>query len=236
MNCSPELIGAYMDGELDAGQLAAVQQHISECAGCAGVFDELQAQRDSLRSGAPYYRAPQDLRARLEQQLRREAGPQAAFPWRAWAVAASLLLAASVAWNVLQVRTPGFEATVVDDHIRSLIGTHLIDVVSSDQHTIKPWFAGQLEFSPKVLDLSADGFPLAGGRVDYLAGKRVAAMVYHRRQHVINLFTWPGNAPEGQFSKDGFHVLHWNGGGMNYWAVSDVSPDELLRLRSLYEK
>jgi anti-sigma factor RsiW len=124
---------------------------------------------------------------------------------------------------------------VLNDHLSSLLGSHLLDVVSSDQHTVKPWFAGKLDFSPDVKDLAAQGFPLAGGRVDYLAGRRVAALVYHRRQHVINLFIWPGGSsapsPTG-ITHNGYNLLHWTAGRMTFWAVSDVSSAELQDFRN----
>jgi len=124
----------------------------------------------------------------------------------------------------------------LDDHIRSLISGHLADVPSSDRHTVKPWFAGKLDFSPEVKDLGAEGFPLAGGRVEYIAGRRVAALVYQRRQHVIDLFTWPETSREGplKISRNGYNALHWTARGMTYWAVSDVSAGDLEKLRELY--
>jgi anti-sigma factor RsiW len=126
---------------------------------------------------------------------------------------------------------------VISSHIRSLLATHLLDVPSTDQHTVKPWFAGKLEFSPPVQDFAARGFSLIGGRLDYLNDQEVAALVYRRNQHVINLFIWPSGAgratPVQSFAQDGYHALHWNRGGFSFWAVSDVRPEDLLAFADL---
>jgi anti-sigma factor RsiW len=151
---------------------------------------------------------------------------------------------ASVAWNIVLLRPRPAEDRIAEnifaDHIRSLIGTHLMDVVSTDQHTVKPWFAGKLDFSPVVKDLSSEGFPLAGGRIEYISGRRVAALIYYRRKHVINLFMWPesgvGQAPTRSaalITRNGYHLLHWTSGSMMYWAVSDVSARDLKAFRNL---
>ena len=128
---------------------------------------------------------------------------------------------------------------ILADHVRSLIGTHLLDVPSTDQHTVKPWFNGKLDFSPEVKDFAAQGFPLIGGRLDYLMDRTVAALVYGRRQHIINVFTWPaGPAPttQRQFSRNGYNAIHWSHGSMTFWAVSDVALPELAQFKDLYEK
>jgi anti-sigma factor RsiW len=146
-----------------------------------------------------------------------------------------------VSWNLLQLRRPtgaDLASNVLADHIRSLLGSGPVEVASSDQHTVKPWFAGKLDFSPEVKDLQAQGFPLAGGRVDYLDGHRVAALVYHRRLHVITLFIWPvGSAAvsASSVSQNGYHLLHWTDSSMNYWAVSDVSIGELENFKALIQ-
>lgn len=240
MKCSADLISAYLDDEIDAAQRAVVDEHLAACPDCSQVYARLLQQKHEIQSAAPRYTAPPHLRQSIRDALRREAQPPAPqTPWRALAIAASLLLAVSLSWNFLQLRprtaVPDLASAVLADHIRSLIGTHLIDVASSDRHTVKPWFAGKLDFSPAVEDLSPQGFPLAGGRVDYLADRRVAALVYYRRQHVINLFVWPGSSPgtEAGISERGYHLLHWNDGLMTYWAVSDLSPVELQTFRDL---
>jgi anti-sigma factor RsiW len=245
MNCSRDLIEAYLDEELDAAQHSAVEQHLATCSDCSETYSGLRRQKASIRATAPYYTPPPNLRLSVRDALRRAAPekskPVSELPWRWLAVAASLLLVVSLSWNLAQLRSRSPEANVAEnvlsDHIRSLLGTHLVDVPSSDQHTVKPWFAGKLDFSPEVKDLEAQGFPLVGGRIEYLAGRRVAALVYHRRQHVINLFIWPDASSSGvdtRISRNGYHLLHWTDGPMTYWAVSDVSPSDLEEFRNLY--
>jgi anti-sigma factor RsiW len=245
MNCSLDLIEAYLDQELNATQHAALEQHVAGCPNCSEVFARLRKQKASIKTVAPYFNAPPGLRESIGNELRRvgaqNAKPPTELPWRWLAIAASLLLALSVSWNLMELRSHTIESdlpeSVLTDHIRSLLGTHLVDVVSSDQHTVRPWFAGKLDFSPDVKDLESQGFPLVGGRIEYLAGRRVAALVYHRRQHVINLFIWPGESSSGNYagiSRNGYNLLHWTAGPMTCWAVSDVSAVDLNTFRSLY--
>lgn len=248
MKCSPDLIEPYLDDELDAAQRAEVEQHVAECPECSEACTRLRHQKTDIRAAAPYFGAPAGLRESVQDALRRAAGKDTRQAgrdtfWRSLAIAACLLLAVSLAWNVwgLRSRTPetALAESVLADHLRSLLGTHLVDIASSDQHTVKPWFAGKLEYSPVVKDLSKDGFPLEGGRLEYLQGRRVAALVYRRRQHIINLFVWPAGADsqsESRMSKNGYNLLRWTSGTMTYWAVSDVSAGELDRLRQLYEQ
>lgn len=245
MNCSRDLIEAYIDQELDAARQAEVEQHVATCSDCSETCAILRKQKAGVKLAAPYYNAPGGLQQAIRNELRglgtEDIKPISTARWRWFATAASFLLAVSVAWNVVQWRQTGLENNVAEnvlsDHLRSLLGTHLIDVTSSDQHTVKPWFAGQLDFSPDVRDLGAQGFALAGGRLEYLAGRRVAALVYRRRQHVINLFIWPGKSAsgrEGRISVSGYNLVHWTTGPMTYWAVSDVSAEDLETFRMLY--
>jgi anti-sigma factor RsiW len=234
MNCPRNLLEAWLDEELDSADLAAVEHHVAECADCAATAEKLRAQKAAIKATAPYYRAPARLRDLIRADLRRSSAPPPEH-WRALAIAASVLLALSIAWNLLWPPAHLVQS-IIDDHMRSLVAAQLVDVPSSDQHTVKPWFAGKLDFSPDVRNLDAEGFPLAGGRVDYLGGRRVAALVYRRRQHVINLFTWPDQSRSAgsQFSRNGYHILHWNAHGMTYWAVSDAGLADLEKLRDLY--
>ena len=211
MNCSHDLIEAYMDEELNAGLRVAVEEHLSSCPVCSETHSRFREQQASIRSTAPYYTAPVQLQQSVREALQRAAADEAAAkgrsaPWHWLAIAASVLLAISISWNVRrpQPRTAENDLVaqnVLSDHIRSLIGTHLLDVPSSDQHTVKPWFNGKLDFSPEVKDFASQGFPLIGGRLDYLTDRTVAALIYRRRQHVINLFTWPADVTESHFSR-----------------------------------
>ncbi len=247
MTCSLDLIEAYLDEELDAAQHAAMEQHVTSCPSCSEAYARLRKQKAGIKAAAPYYNAPAELRRSIRNDLRRVAAHSAKpagveVPWRWLAIAASLLLVVSVSLNVVQLRPRAVESdlaeSVLSDHLRSLLASHLVDVASSDQHTVKPWFAGKLDFSPDVNDFEAQGFPLAGGRIEYLAGRRVAALVYHRRQHVINLFVWPeasAASAQASISHNGYNLLHWTSGAMTYWAVSDASAAELQRFRSLFK-
>jgi anti-sigma factor RsiW len=247
MTCSRELIEALVDEELDSSRAADVQEHISQCSACSELLARLERQREEIRSLAPSYAAPPALHQLVREAVRREAAGRqrpaiVRNPWRLFAIAASVLLCVSLLWNVAALRQrSGAVDTVAENilssHVRSLIGTHLLDVPSSDQHTVKPWFNGKLDFSPQVKDLAADGFPLAGGRLEYAGGRSMAALVYRRRQHVVNLYTWP-SAPEKetQLSRQGYNLLHWSDGGMSYWAVSDIPISELQQFREAYAK
>ena len=250
MNCSRELIEAYMDEELDPGSRSDVEEHLSTCKDCSEVHARLLEQKAGIKLAAPYYTAPASLERAVREGLRRVAADEAGATgrrdraWRWMAIAASVLLAISLAWNLSRLRSGIAENDLVaqgvlSDHIRSLMGEHLLDVPSSDQHTVKPWFSGKLDFSPEVKDFAAEGFPLIGGRLDYAMNRSVAALVYRRRQHVINLFTWPSGpsaVEESPFSRNGYNVVRWTRGGMTYWAVSDLAMNELEQFRDLYRK
>ena len=238
MICSRELIEGYVDEELDFALKAEVEAHLATCGDCAELCRLTRERQNAIRSQIPYYRAP----AGLEQSIRSAlASAHPTSPWKPYAIAASVLLALSLGWNVDQFRQRARQPDLIADnvlfaHIRSLLGNHLLDVESTDRHTVKPWFNGRLDFSPVVLDLKNQGFPLIGGRADYLAGRTVAALVYRRGNHVINLFTWPStaNAGESSSSRNGYNELHWSAGSMTYWAVSDLAPADLNQFKSLY--
>jgi anti-sigma factor RsiW len=249
MNCSRDLIEAYLDEELDPGRVASIEEHLSGCRSCSEEYSRFHAQKANIRSIAPYYTAPPQLQQAVWKALRQAAADDAqpargGTPWQWLAIAATVLLAVSVSWNMRPYLRPTPEAdpvaeNIVSDHIRSLIGTHLLDVPSSNQHTVKPWFNGKLDFSPEVKDFAAEGFPLIGGRLDYLMDRPVAALVYQRRQHIINVFTWPAASKtktEPLFARNGYVVLHWNHGPMTFWAVSDISSMELSQFENMYQK
>ena len=249
MNCSSDLIEAYMDGELDPASKAAVEEHLSTCQACLDAHARFRKQSASIRAAAPYYPAPPQLQQSVREGLRKAAANErpasvSNMPWRWVAIAASVLLAVSISWNLRRPQAQTSERdliaqNVLSDHIRSMIGTHLLDVPSTDQHTVKPWFNGKLDFSPDVKDFASQGFPLIGGRLDYLTGRTVAALVYRRRQHVINLFTWPADSTpvdEGHFSRNGYNAVHWTYRSMTCWAVSDIGINELEQFKDLYAK
>jgi anti-sigma factor RsiW len=244
MTCAEanSLLEPYLDDELDVAQKAEVAGHLASCASCAGRHAQLLELRTAIRTHAPYYRAPAGLRERVRFSVRQSARP-AAGPWRWIAIAAAILLTVSAAWNIALFRARPSSAgliaqNILSSHVRSLMGAHLLDVPSSDQHTVKPWFNGKLDFSPDVRDFAAQGFPLIGGRVDYLGDRPVAALVFERRKHIINLYTWPAAAPDSptELTRNGYHILHWNRAGMAWWAVSDLSVVELRLFVSLYQQ
>lgn len=248
MNCreAEGLLGAYLDQELDLVHSLDVEAHARECASCAASLRRQEAARAAVAGHAPYYTAPAELRARIERRAAAHFGlmerPGLSSWWSGrWLVlAATCAAVALVIWRVapspLLPTSPDTAREVVDGHVRSLLANHLIDVVSSDRHTVKPWFAGKLDFAPDVRDLESAGFTLTGGRLDYLHGRTVAAVVYRRRQHTINVFIWPAHEPDRPAkveTRDGYHVVSWIRGGMNYWAVSDLATGELEELAKL---
>jgi anti-sigma factor (TIGR02949 family) len=226
-------LDAYLDGELEAVDATSVRQHLDTCASCRQLLEHRQALGRLVRR-APYYAAPPALRRRIEQSR-----PPRRWPahWSAWA--AAVLLIASLAGSLLLVRRSTDTRTpvdtvaeaVVDSHVRALMGEHLFDVRSTDQHTVKPWFLGKLDFSPPVDDLARLGYPLEGGRLDYVAGRPAAALVYRRGQHTLNVFVWPAaaDAPHGPVTRAirGFHLRYWTRAAMSFWAVSDLNDLEL---------
>ena len=262
MNCQETrvLLHAFLDDELDPVRSLDVQSHLDACPDCAREHAAHRSLRAALRDKALYFRSPEGFESRVRAALGSRAaierragwldavGALARMRW-AWlpaAAAAALLAVTVITIGRFGDRPPGPLADdllgreVVASHVRSLMASHLTDVPSSDQHTVKPWFNGRLDFSPPVKDLVAEGFALVGGRLDYLAGRPVAALVYQRRLHVINLMVWP--AP-GQPNRDltaapqqGYHVLHWTQGGMSYWAVSDLNENEMKEFVTLLQR
>src|SRR5712691_2819765 len=192
-------LDAYLDGELAEAERSLLRDHLTGCADCGPEAAALERLRDGIRQSAPIYRAPEAVRSQIRFALRREAGAGAPAAFRAsgWlAYAASILLAVAVGSGGTflmfgERQEDAIASEVIDSHLRSLLGTHLTDVASSDQHTVKPWFAGRSDLSPPAVDLSAEGFPLVGGRLDLIGGKPVPALVYKRREHVINVFVLP---------------------------------------------
>jgi anti-sigma factor RsiW len=224
-------LSAYLDRELDIDAATAIRSHLTDCIACRRLVAEREALGRLVRS-APYYRAPERLRARVTARTSRSIFATRFVPW---AAAATLVVAAGIATTVMRVMPSANVAMVdqvVDGHVRSLMAEHLFDVQSTDQHTVKPWFLGKVDFAPPVVDLSSIGFPLVGGRLDYLGGQPVAALVYQRQKHTINVFVSPeksGDPADVVRSARGFHVHHWVRDGMSFWAVSDLNDVELTQ-------
>jgi anti-sigma factor RsiW len=234
---------AYLDGELDAMSSADFSRHLSSCAICATALGEEEKLRGALQQSRLYARSPAGLKLRIQKSL---PGPRverqvAPYPWRWLALAAALLMAVTLGWRQLGVTTRknyGDMAVVaaVDAHLRSLQPGHLVDVQSTDQHTVKPWFDGKLDFAPPVHDLSANDFPLLGGRLDVIEGRTVAALVYGRRKHFINVFVakaMPDMSWQGAGSAQGYRWTAWQKDSFTFCAVSDVSESDLEQLKQL---
>ncbi|MEC4594413.1 MULTISPECIES: anti-sigma factor family protein [Nitrospirillum] len=236
-----ELLHGLLDNELDAAHARELEAHIATCPACAEALGELRALRALLADPALRRKAPAALRTRIladigavdplhhvgksqgrprSRQLRRWGGAGMGV-----AIAASLLLLMVAPFG----GDAALERELVAGHVRSLQAQHLLDVPTSDHHTVKPWFAGKLDYSPPVPELAAAGFPLQGGRLDYLAGRPVAALVYRHGAHVLNLYVWPGDGPRQPAfeARDGYNLMRWRDGGMAYWAVSDVGVEEM---------
>ncbi len=250
------LLDAYVDGEVDAAQRALLRQHIAGCAECGPEMAALERLRDGIRSSAPVYQAPEALRSAVRASLRREPAPARPAPphasnrlapgWLApgWlAYAASILLALAIGSGGTYVLTGQHQENaianeVIDSHLRSLLGSHLTDVQSSDKHTVKPWFAGRTDISPPGVDLAAAGFPLIGGRLDLIEGKPVPALVYRADKHIINVFVLPkqpGDFAE-TLTRRGYTLHHWNEGDIGYWAVSDAAAGEFDKFERAFRQ
>ena len=248
MSCQQthELIHGYLDGELDLVKSLEIEKHLEQCEACTQNYEALRGLQSRLRDNTLRFEPPAKLEKSLRSALRHEEKPRSPiFRWN-WAVAAASLLAAIVLiWTVATISTrPSpddvLAQEVVASHVRSLMANHLTDVPSSDRHTVKPWFDGKLDFSPTVKDLSQQGFPLTGGRLDYISNRPVAALVYQRRQHSINVFVWPTTAAPAMNGKaserQGYNVIRWSNAGMTYWAVSDLNLAELQQFVQLLQE
>ncbi len=237
MNChdAQPFLHPYLDAELDPAAALEFEHHVHECPACARVLAEQKALHAEMRGDAFYYRAPAPLRARLQASLRPRRSTRRAWRWLAAAACVALCVGVGFAlgrFTAAPSERERLTQEVASAHIRSLQAEHRVDVPSSDRHTVKPWFSGKLDFAPPVRDV--DGFPLVGGRLDYLDGRPVAALVYKRREHVINVFVRPeptnaGTEPRRE-TRQGYHLIHWAQGGMEYWVVSDLDPAELNEL------
>ena len=244
MSCeqTQTVLHGYFDGELDAERAAEFERHLETCSECLAALEAQEKLRSAMQRAQLREQAPVSLQRNVRASLpaARRAGFGLSGMWLRWAVtAAAILLVASLSWRVW----PGFRGTdnfeaaaVIDAHLRSLQAGHLVDVASTDQHTVKPWFDGKIDFAPPVRDFTNDGFPLQGGRLDVLHGRAVAALVYGRNKHVINVFVWP-TVERDEVPRAGSHLgyqwLHWRLGGMEFYAVSDTTPSALVELQRL---
>ena len=225
----------YIDEELPAATRRILETHLVGCGECSGIVQEERRWQQAVRGTATYHAAPAALRRQLAATLQAVAPQPGPARRHGWAMAASLLLAVVLsssltAYLVAPSPREPLEQQIVGSHVRSLMADHLTDVVSSDQHTVKPWFQGRLDYAPPVEDAAAQGFPLVGGRLDYIDHRGVAALVYRHDKHPINLFVFPAtggaaNAPVA--AQSGYNVLRWTADGMEFWAVSDLNAAEL---------
>ncbi len=255
-----DLAGAWLDGELPKDSSAELEAHLAGCADCRTDIEAQRAMIARVKSSATHHTAPRDLAARISQKLHTEtdrpveagtnvvplrpAARRENF-WRPMALAASFLLAVILSGGVgymssLPAGGDQIVQQIVDSHVRSLLANHLTDVTSTDQHTVKPWFNGHLDTAPPVKDFAAQGFPLIGGRLDYIDHRPVAAMVYRHGLHPINLFVWSDpsstHGEPGATSRQGYNIRHWVDGDLTFWLISDVEADQLAQLQDLLRK
>jgi anti-sigma factor RsiW len=249
-----DFIDAYLDNELDVSTAVHVSQHMRDCSHCQELLESRKVVQTLLSNPEVRFEVSDTLFGKIQsilpaassgtkQQTRVRPGvPRFSVPL-ALAAAIIILLGLAFLYQAgILARSPGnrLETEVISSHVRSLLAAHLLDVPSTDQHTVKPWFDGRLKFSPPVQDFTTQGFPLMGGRLDYINGREVAALVYHRNKHIINLFIAPSESGRTEavqsFAKDGYNVLHWVRDGFEFWAVSDVSAGDLRAFADLQMK
>jgi anti-sigma factor RsiW len=249
VNCEQtrNLIHGYVDGELDLVRSLELEQHLHDCAACSEAQEGLQSLRASLRAGAPYFTPPPSLKLRIQASLRkadRTKPRRRMAPGRILAIAASVAAAVLLTWggvHFLSIRADEdrLAQLAVSSHVRSFMAPKPFDKESSDRHVLKPWLNDKLGFSPDVADSSAkpglaeNGFRLEGARIDYLDNRLVAALVYTRDKHLINVYVWPSlrdsETSLKTASDQGYHLYHWTAAGMNYWVVSDLNREDLQR-------
>jgi anti-sigma factor RsiW len=242
MDCKQarELLPAHVDKELAVTEGAVLAHHLDGCAECQRQLTEQTALVSIVKGQANYFLAPGGLAGRITAALPHKASaPRRAAMLRGWAwwkAGVGIAFAALIASNIVLYRAlPNADEQLahaaIASHVRALMGSRPTDVVSADQHTVKPWFNGKLDFSPPVTDLAAQGFPLTGGRLDYLDNRPVAALVYQHRRHIIDLYVWPaandGDSSVRTLSHQGYNLMHWRRSGMTFWAVSDLAGQEL---------
>ena len=249
-----DFIDPYIDNELDVATAILVKLHLRECSLCQQLLESRKALCALLNNPQLRFEVPDSLPRRIQSALpaatanaRQRSGERSVVPWFTIPLGLAAALAVVVGLLFLNQRgmfdRPGGNALVeevISSHVRSLLATHLLDVPSTDQHTVKPWFNGKLKFSPPVQDFTAQGFRLIGGRLDYINGREVAALVYQRNKHIINLFIAPSDSGRTEavqsFANNGYNVLHWDRDGFEFWAASDINKEELTAFADLEMK
>lgn len=249
-----DLLSAYMDGELMRDEQQSVREHLAACADCAREEQTLALTSRRIKESFMRHSTPDVLKARIRNALARDDAftPPAVPPptalsrvWPRWPTLAAAGLVVAIASSALtgvllrrSMATGTLTSAIVDSHVRSLMPGHLTDVVSTNQHQVKPWFNGRVDLSPAVPNLDSAGFPLAGGRVDYVDGRAVPVVTYKRREHVINVYVRPSDARSSSVreSRNGFHIVEWRNGGLDYWAVSDLNSAELDQFIALFTR
>jgi anti-sigma factor RsiW len=237
------LLHALIDGELDAGHAREIEDHIAGCPACAAELAAYREMSKAIAGAGLRYTAPPALRRRIEAALpQTKTPPSRRAVLRGFAMGSAVSALAATGLFVIVLRNDDaerIESEIVSAHLRSLQAGHLTDVISTDQHTVKPWFNGKLDVAPPVVDLTAQGFTLIGGRLDYVDARPIGAIVYKRRAHVINLFVAQTASTERRAAKteaiQGFNIRHWSERGLNYWAVSDLAADELAEFGEKFE-
>lgn len=241
---SKRIVGAYVDNEVDLLTGLALEDHLAICADCSRAVEEQRSIKNLVQGVDLKFPCPPDFKQEILRNLiPADRAPSNILRWprvplRAWTAAtAAIAVIFLAAFLILYSRQSQRHVLdeVVDNHIRSMLANHLADVPSSDQHTVKPWFNGKLDFSPKVQDFNDKGFPLVGGRLDYMDNQTVSVLVYKRRQHIINVFSYPSSAEYGPLTteKKGYNLVHWATHGMEYWTISDLNIAELQDLTTL---
>ena len=242
------LLHGYADGELDAANALNFEQHLEGCGGCTAELQHVMALKQAIAQDQVSWPASPALKERIAAAVRREASMRSPLPAaagvsllsrlfdhvRRWSLVPSMAVLAAGVFLMLARPETGIslQDELVAGHVRSLLANHLTDVETSDQHTVKPWFNGKIDFSPPVVDLASRGFPLVGGRVDYVGGRVVAALIYRRNGHVINVFVWPSlKASSATMEREGYNLINWTQAELSIWLVSDLNPVELKEFK-----